>query len=57
MSNSRELKTDVQPKSYTPVFIAPLFSIGKEGKQRKCPKLMNGYTKGGTFMQWNITQP
>ena len=30
-------KTIIQKDTYTPVFIAALFTIGRAGKQPKCP--------------------
>ena len=38
----KELRTDVQTKICTQMFIAVLFTIAKMWKQAICPSLMNG---------------
>ena len=40
-----------------PMFIVALFTIAKIWKQSKCTSTVNGYRRGGTYMQWNTTQP
>ena len=37
--NPKELKISVQTKTYTQIFIAALFTIGKRWKQHKCPSM------------------
>ena len=49
-------KTIIQKDTCTPMFIAALFTIAKRWKQPKCPST-DGERRGGTYTQWNTTQP
>jgi hypothetical protein len=49
--------TQVTPKALAHMFIAALFTIAKLWKQPRCPLLMNGLRKCGSYTQWNFTQP
>ena len=53
----RELKTGPQRDACTPMLIAALITIAKMWKQAREPLMMNGKTKCGPYMQWNIIQP
>ena len=53
----RELKTGPQRDVCTPMLIAELITIAKMWKQPREPLIMNGQTKCGPYMQWNIIQP
>ena len=46
-------KTIIEKDTFTPMFIAALFTIARTWKQPRCP-LTDEY---GTYIQWNITQP
>ena len=39
------------------MFIAALFTIGKKGKQPKCPSMDDWIRKICIYTQWNTTQP
>jgi hypothetical protein len=43
--------------TYTPMFIAALFTIAKLWKESRCPLPMNGLRKCGIYTQWNFIQP
>ena len=50
-------KTTSHKDTCTLMFIAALLTIAKKWKQPKCPLTASGSRRGGTFAQWNITQP
>ena len=52
-------KTFIEKDTCTPVFITVLLTMSKTWKQPKCPSTdeWNGLRRGGTYTQWNITQP
>ena len=55
-------ETRVERDTYTPVFIAVLFTIARALKQPRCPSADKWIRKlwyifhGGTYTPWNITQ-
>ena len=54
----KEPKTLIQKNISSPMFIAALFTITKVWKQSKCPSVDEWIKQlGGTFAQWNSTQP
>ena len=50
-------KTTIHKDTCTPMFIAALYTIAKTWKQPKCPSTEEWIRRGGTYTQWNITQP
>ena len=50
-------KTILRKDTYTPMFIAALFTIAQTWKQPKCPSTEEWIRRCGTYIQWNITQP
>ena len=50
-------QTMTQTDTCTPVFIAALFTIAKTWKQPNVHRQTSGSRRGGTYTQWNITQP
>lgn len=52
-----EQKTLIQKDTFTPVFIAALFTVAKIWEQPKCPSAEEGIKTFGIYIQWNITQP
>ena len=49
-------KTIIQKDTYTPMFIAALFTVAKTWKQPKCPST-DEWIRKMWYIQWNITQP
>ena len=55
---SKDKKTKKKKKdTYTPMFIAALFTIAKTWKQLKCPATDDGLKRCGIYTQWYTTQP
>ena len=50
-------KTFIQKNTCTAMFIAALFTITKTWKQYKCPSTDEWIKMGGTYRQWNTTEP
>ena len=50
-------KTTIQKDTYTPTFIAPLFTIAKTWKYLNAHQQMDGLKRCCSFIQWNTTQP
>ena len=53
----KEPKTDIQIKMYIQTTISSLFTVIKRKTNPNAQKLMNGQTKYGIYMLWNIIQP
>jgi hypothetical protein len=53
----KECDSSYYKSTYTPMFIAALFTIANLWKQPSCPTLTNGSRKCGIYTQWNFTQP
>ena len=49
-------KTINQKDTYTPMFMASLFTINRTQKKPRCPLTDEWIKKCGTLIQWNITQ-
>jgi hypothetical protein len=54
---TKKCNTGYSRSTCTPMFIAVLFTVAKLWKKPRCPLLMNGSRKCGTYTQWNFTQP
>ena len=50
-------KTILRKDTYTPMFIAALFTIAQTWKQPKCPSTEEWIRRCGIYIQWNVTQP
>ena len=50
-------ETKIERDTYTPLFIAALFTVARTWKQPRCPSTDKWIKKFGTYTQWNITQP
>ena len=50
-------KTIIQKVTFTPIFIAALFTIAKTWKQPKFPSTDEWIKRCGIYIQRNITQP
>ena len=48
-------ETRIERDTYTPMFIAALFTISRTWKQPRCPSA-DEQISCGTYTQWNITQ-
>jgi hypothetical protein len=51
----KECESGYSEGTYTPMFTAALFTIGKLWKQPRCPT--SGLRKWGIYVQWNFIQP
>ena len=49
-------ETRIERDTCTPMFIAALFTIGRTGKQLRCPSADECIESCGTYTQWDITQ-
>jgi hypothetical protein len=53
----KECDSGYSRDTFTPMFIAALFTIAKLWKQQDAPVLTKGLKKCGIYTQWNFTQP
>jgi hypothetical protein len=53
----KECDTGYFRGTYTPMFIAALFTIAKYGNRQDAPLLMNGSRKCDIYTKWNFTYP